>query len=145
MQLVSGIGGKLILVFLFLHMLLIGMTQLVVPLYSLALGASQVDLGIIVGALGVAGILLSILSSVLSDYLGRRTMISVSFVFWIGAGAVSLLAPPLSWLLWAQILVGLADICFGISGISYLTEITLQGKHAEIQSLVQLCTNSFLI
>ena len=135
MQLVSGIGIKLVLALLFLHMLLIGMTQLVVPLYSLALGASQVDLGIIVGAFGAAGILLSIPSSVLSDYLGRRTMIAVSFVFWIGAGVVSLLAPPFSWLAWAQILVGLADICFGISGITYLTEITPQGKHVEVQSL----------
>lgn len=135
MQLVSNTGIKLILVLLFLHMLLIGMTQLVVPLYSLALGASEVELGVIIGALGVAGILLSIFSSVLSNYLGRRTMILVSFVVWIGAGAVSLLAPPFLWLAWAQIMVGLADLFLWISGVAYLTELTPPGKHAEIQSL----------
>ena len=54
MQLDSGTGIKPILALLFLHMLSIGMTQMVVPLYSLTLGASPVELGIIVGALGVA-------------------------------------------------------------------------------------------
>ena len=135
MHLFSGIGIKLILALLSLHMLLLGMTQLVVPLYSLALGASQVDLGIIIGALGVAGILLSIFSSVLSDYLGRRTMIFVSFLLWIGVGAVGLLAPPFLWLAWGQLLIGLADLFLWISGIAYLTELTPPGKHAAIQSL----------
>ena len=96
--LVSSGGSTRVLAILFLHMLLLGMTQLVTPLYSLDLGASQVGLGVVVGAFGVAGILLSILSGGLSDYLGRRQMISVSFVFWIGAGAVSLLTPPFLWL-----------------------------------------------
>ena len=78
-RLLPGIGSTLILMILFLHFLLLGMTQLVVPLYALSLGASEVVLGVITGAFGVAGILLSILSSVLSDYLGRRPMILVSF------------------------------------------------------------------
>ncbi|MBL7064842.1 MAG: MFS transporter [Anaerolineae bacterium] len=133
--LVSGAGSTLVLTILFLHMLLLGMTQLVAPLYSLALGASQVVLGVVVGAFGVAGILLSILSSVLSDYLGRRQMISVSFVFWIGAGAVSLSAPPFLWLVWGQVLAGVADLCLWVAAMTYLTEITPQGKHAEILSL----------
>ena len=116
-------------------MLLLGMTQLVVPLYSLALGASQVALGVVVGAFGVAGILLSVLSGALSDYLGRRQMISVSFVFWIGAGAVSLLAPPVLWLVCGQILVGVADLCLWVAAMTYLTEIAPQGKHVELLSL----------
>jgi DHA1 family tetracycline resistance protein-like MFS transporter len=133
--LVSSAGSTPVLAILFLHMLLLGMTQLVVPLYSLALGASQVALGVVVGAFGVAGILLSILSGVLSDYLGRRQMISVSFVFWIGAGAVSLLAPPFLWLVCGQILVGVADLCLWVAAMTYLTEIAPQGKHVELLSL----------
>lgn len=133
--LVSSAGSTPVLAILFLHMLLLGMTQLVVPLYSLALGASQVALGVVVGAFGVAGILLSILSGVLSDYLGRRQMISVSFVFWIGAGAVSLLAPPFLWLVCSQILVGVADLCLWVAAMTYLTEIAPQGKHVELLSL----------
>jgi DHA1 family tetracycline resistance protein-like MFS transporter len=133
--LVSSAGSTLVLAILFLHMLLLGMTQLVTPLYSLALGASQFALGVVVGAFGVAGILLSILSGALSDYLGRRQMISVSFVFWIGAGAVSLLAPPVLWLVCGQILVGVADLCLWVAGMTYLTEIAPQGKHVELLSL----------
>lgn len=133
--LVSSAGSTPILAILFLHMLLLGMTQLVVPLYSLALGASQVALGVVVGAFGVAGILLSILSGVLSDYLGRRQMISVSFVFWIGAGAVSLLAPPFLWLVCGQILVGVADLCLWVAAMTYLTEIAPQGKPVKLLSL----------
>ncbi len=123
------------MVILFLHMLLLGLTQLVTPLYSLTLGASQVALGIVVGAFGVAGILLSILSGALSDHFGRRQMISISFVFWIGAGAVSLLAPPVLWLVCGQILVGVADLCLWVAAMTYLTEIAPQGKHAELLSL----------
>ena len=135
MKLLSGTNIKVVLALLFLHMLLIGMTQLVVPLYSLALGASRIELGIIVGALGVAGILLSILSSVLSDCLGRRRMILASFLLWIGTGAMGLLGSSLPWLAWVQILVGLADVCFFVAGIAYLTEITSPGKHAEMQTI----------
>ncbi len=134
-QLVSGIGVKAILALLFLHMLLIGMTQLVVPVYSLTLGASQLQLGIIIAALGVAGILLSVPSSVLSDCLGRRKIILASFLLWIGTGAVGLLASSLPWLAWVQTLVGLADVCFSVAGITYLTEITPPGKHAGMQTL----------
>lgn len=46
MQLDSGTGIKLILALLFLHMLSIGMTQMVVPLYSLTLGASPLVVGL---------------------------------------------------------------------------------------------------
>lgn len=130
----SGIGSRLILAILFLHMLLIGMTQLVVPLYSLSLGVSEVVLGVITGAFGVAGILLSVLSSVLSDYLGRRPIISISFVFWIGVGVLSLLAPPFPWLVGSQILAGIADLCLWIAAMAYLTEVTPQGRHVEIMS-----------
>ena len=133
-RLFPGIGSTLILTILFLHMLLLGMTQLVVPLYSLSLGASEVVLGVITGAFGVAGILLSIVSSVLSDYLGRRSMILVSFVFWIGVGVLNLLAPPFLWLVGGQVLVGMADLCLWVAAMAYLTSVTPQGRHAEIMS-----------
>ncbi|MBC8263061.1 MAG: MFS transporter [Anaerolineales bacterium] len=129
-----GIGSTLILTILFFHFLLLGMTQLVVPLYSLSLGASEVALGVIAGAFGVAGILLSIVSSVLSDYLGRRSMILMSFVFWIGVGVSNLLAPPFLWLVGGQVLVGMADLCLWIAALAYLTEVTSPGKHAKIMS-----------
>ncbi|MFH1929716.1 MAG: MFS transporter, partial [Chloroflexota bacterium] len=134
-QLLSGVGMKAILALLFLHMLSIGTTQLVVPLYSLTLGASPVELGIIVGALGVAGIFFSIPSSVLCDYLARRRMILASFLLWIAAGTVGLLTSSLPLLACVQMLIGLADVCFSVAGITYLTEVSPPGKHAEIQSL----------
>ncbi len=133
-QISPGIGSTLVLAILFLHLLLIGITQLVVPLYSLSLGASEVVLGIITGAFGVAGILLSILSSVLSDYLGRRPMILVAFVLWIGVGVSNLLAPPFLWLVGGQVLVGMADLCLWVAAMAYLTGVTPQGRHAEIMS-----------
>ncbi len=133
-RLSPGIGSALILAILFLHFLLIGMTQLVVPLYSLSLGASEVVLGVITGAFGVAGILLSIVSSVLSDYLGRRPMILVAFAFWIGVGVLNLLAPPFLWLVGGQVLVGMADLCLWVAAMAYLTGVTPQGRHAEIMS-----------
>lgn len=129
-----GIGSKLVLAILFLHMLLIGITQLVVPLYSLSLGASEVVLGIVTGAFGVAGILLSIASSVLADYLGRRPMILVAFVFWIGVGVSNLLAPPVLLLVGGQVLVGMADLCLWVAAMAYLTGVTPQGSHAQIMS-----------
>jgi MFS family permease len=129
-----GAGSAPVLAILFLHMLLIGLTQLVVPLYSLSLGASEVVLGVVTGAFGVAGILLSILSSVLSDYLGRRSMILVSFVFWIGVGLSNLLAPSVLWLVVGQVLVGLADLCLWVAAMAHLTEISPQDRRAEIMS-----------
>ncbi len=62
-------------------------------------------------------------------------MISVSFVFWIGAGAVSLLAPPFLWLVCGQILVGVADLCLWVAAMTYLTEIAPQGKPVKLLSL----------
>ncbi len=133
-RLLPGIGSVLILTILFLHFLLLGVTQLIAPLYSLSLGASEVILGIITGAFGLAGILLSILGSFLSDYLGRRPMILVAFVFWIGAGISSLLAPPFLWLVVSQVLVGMADLCLWVTAMAYLSQVAPQGKHAEIMS-----------
>ena len=134
MQIVHHLGTRRVTAILFLSWLLIGMTQLVIPLHALALGASAGDLGLIVGALGVGGILLSIFSSTLSAYLGLRALIVVSFVLWAGAGVVCLLAPTFLWLAGAQFLIGLADVFLWIGGITYLSDLAPVGKQAEVQS-----------
>jgi len=128
-------GQKLILAILFLHFLLLGMTQLIEPLYALKLGVTEVVLGIVSGAFGVAGIFLSISSGALSNHLGQRKVIIISSVFWVSVGLLSMLAPPIPWLVAAQLLVGIADLFLWIAAMSYLTSSTPLGEHTKTMSL----------
>lgn len=134
MQLLHTAGTKRLAAVLFLNMVLVGMTQLAIPLHALRLGASAGDLGILIGAVGVGAMLLSISSGAFSAYLGFRTLIFVSFFLWIGAGAVSFLSPGLSWLVGSQFLIGLADVFLWVAAMTSLTELTPAGKQAEVQS-----------
>lgn len=127
-------GRNLILAILFSHMLLLGMTQMVMPLYALSIGVSNVILGVVSGAYGLAPILLSISSSTLSNHIGRRNMIIVSFIVWIFVGLLSLSAPPVLWLVAAQILVGVADLCLWIAAMAYLTMTTPTEDHPKVMS-----------
>jgi len=129
------IGRKLILAILFLHMLLLGMTQLIEPLYALSLGVSKIVLGVVSGAFGAAGIFLSISSSALSNHLGQRNVIIISFIFWISVGILSMAAPPVPWLVTAQLMVGVADLCLWVAAMAYLTSSTPFGEHSKIMSL----------
>ena len=134
MLLLHSIGGKRLTAILFLNMVLVGMTQLVIPLHALQLGASPGDLGILIGAVGVGATLLAIPSGALSAYLGLGTLIYVSFFLWIAAGAISFLAPALSWLVGCQFLIGLADVFLWIAAVTSLAELAPPGKQAEVQS-----------
>lgn len=127
-------GRILILAILFLHMLLLGLTQLIEPLYALSFGVSKVVLGVVSGAFGLAGIFLSISSGALSNHFGQRNVIIVSFIFWIMVGLLSMAAPPVPWLVAAQVLVGIADLCLWIAAMAYLTTSTPLGDHTKIMS-----------
>ena len=62
-------------------------------------------------------------------------MILASFLLWIATGAVGSLTSSLPLLACLQMLIGLADVCFSVAGMTYLTEVSPPGKHAELQSL----------
>ena len=130
-----NLGRNLILAILFLHFLLLGMTQLIEPLYALDLGVSEVVLGIVSGAFGFAGIFLSISSGALSNHLGQRKVIILSLGFWISVGLLSMAAPPVLWLVAAQVLVGISDLFLWIAAMSYLTSATPLGEHTRIMSM----------
>jgi len=134
-QLLSAAGIRLILALFFIYMLLLGLVSFAVPLYSLELGASQVVLGVIVGAFRLSGILLSIPSSVLSNRSGRRMMILISFFLCAAGGTLDWLARSCLWLIAGQILIGLADVFFTVSGMTYLSELSPEGKQGEVQGL----------
>jgi len=128
-------GRRIILAILFLHMLLLGITQLVEPLYALSLGVSVVTLGVVTGAFGAAGIFLSISSSSLPIHFGYRKIIRLAFLMWISVGILSLAAPPAPWLIAAQLMVGVADLFLWIPAMAYLTSVSEAGAHTKTMSL----------
>ena len=139
----NGLKGEevpsksIVLIFLlqFLHQVLLGSTMLVLPLHALELGASEVELGFLVGMGGIGVMLLSVPLSVLSDHLGRRPAILGGFAFWVAAATAGLLASSIVGLGISLALIGFAQIGLGVCGVIYLMELTPEGKHAQMQSL----------
>jgi MFS family permease len=113
----------------------LGLMCLLVPLYTLALSDSSLILSLVVGTFPLTEILLSLLSGVLSDYLGRRMVIVTGFVCFVGACWVCSAADSHYWLLAGQILLGLGDASIFIAARALLIDSSPSGKQTALQGL----------
>ncbi len=113
----------------------LGLTLLLVPLYTLALSDSSLVLALVVGAFPLTGVLLSLASGVLGDYFGRRMIIICGFVCFVCACLVCAVADSHYWLLVGQILVGLGDVTIYVAAYALLMELAPSGKQAALQGL----------
>lgn len=126
---------RLLLACWLINKFVLSMNFLMVPLFTLTLSDSHLVLALVVGAFPLVGVLLSLVSGVLCDYLGRRIMIIVSFVFQVSACLLFAAAPSYHFLLFGQVALGLADVSFWIAGLSLLTELAPFGRQHALQSL----------
>lgn len=106
----------------FFSLSIVPMAALVVPLWALALGASPLWIGIVVGARSLLPMLLSIHGGVLMDRLGtRRVMLFFATVTLVAFPLYPLL-PSLAALVVLQLLTGLSQ------GLSWVGSQTLYGQ-----------------
>ncbi len=126
---------KLLLACWLINKFVLSMNFLMVPLFTLTLSDSHIVLALVVGAFPLVGILLSLVSGVLCDYLGRRIMIIVSFVFQVSACLLFAAASSYHLLLLGQVALGLADVFFWIAGLALLTELAPLGRQYTLQGL----------
>ena len=106
----------------FFSLSIVPMASLVVPLWALALGASPIWIGIVVGARSFLPMLLSIHGGVLMDKLGTRRV-----MLWVAI--VTLLAFPLYPLLPSLYALVLLQLVTGLSqGLSWVGSQTLYGQ-----------------
>jgi MFS family permease len=126
---------RLTLTLMLLHMLLLGIAQVTVPLYSIAKGVSNIGLGVVVGAFGLSGALFAIPGSVLSDRFGRRPSFVVAFMLWMLAAFVFHQFSSIFFLSIGQVLAGAADLSIFVGGIAQLIELGPRSKQSEIMSM----------
>jgi len=113
----------------------LGLTLLLVPLYTLALSDSPLILALVVSTFPLTGVLLSLASGLLCDYFGRRMVIIGGFVCLVCACLVCAAADSYYWLLIGQILAGLGDVTIYVAAWSFLIELAPSGKQVALQGL----------
>jgi DHA1 family multidrug resistance protein-like MFS transporter len=85
----------------------------VLPLFAHALGATPAEIGWIVMASTVPGILISFPAGALSDYLGKRTVMRVALVIFATAPFLYLLVTDVTQLILVRFYHGFATAIFG--------------------------------
>jgi DHA1 family multidrug resistance protein-like MFS transporter len=113
----------------------LGLGQLVVPLYTLTLSDSPLVLAAVVGVFPLTGVLLSLVTGAISESLGSRAMIVSAFTL-MGTGCLVLAAAP-SWhvVLVGQFLLGLGDVCFWVPAYAFLSHLAPPGRQYAVQGL----------
>ena len=114
---------------------ILGLSQLVVPLYTLTLSDSPLVLAAVVGIFPLSGVLLSLAMGAISESLGSRAMIVSAFGL-MGAGCL-VLAVARSWqvVLVGQFLLGLGDVSFWVPAYAFLSHIAPSGRQYAVQGL----------
>lgn len=106
----------------FFSLSIVPMAALVVPLWALALDASPIWIGIVVGARSFLPMLLSIHGGVLMDKLGTRRVMLVVAIVTLLAFPLYPLLPSLYALVLLQLVIGLSQ------GLSWVGSQTLYGQ-----------------
>jgi len=114
---------------------ILGLSQLVVPLYTLTLSDSPLVLAVVVGVFPLTGALLSLAMGAVTESVGSRTMIVCSFAL-MGAGCL-VLAAARTWqvVLVGQILLGLGDVSFWVPAYAFLSHLAPSGRQYAVQGL----------
>jgi MFS family permease len=113
----------------------LGLSQLVVPLYTLTLSDSPLVLAAVVAVFPLTGVILSLASGAVSELFGSRTMIVGAFGL-MAAGCL-ILAMAQSWqlVLLAQFLLGLGDVACWVPIFGLLTRLAPPGRLYAVQGL----------
>jgi MFS family permease len=96
------------------YMVMYGLMNVAVPLYTLYLGYDLAELGIIIGSQAAFGLLLRLVAGAIADKFGERWVLWFSFGTAIAAGLIFAASGAFAMLIAAQ-------LCFGFSRATYWT------------------------
>jgi MFS family permease len=113
----------------------LGLSLLVVPLYTLTLSDSPLVLATVVAVFPLTAVLLSLASGAVSELFGSRAMLVGAFAL-MGAGCL-VLAVARSWqvVLLGQLLLGLGDVGCWIPTFGFLSRLAPPGQQYAVQGL----------
>lgn len=92
-------------------------------LYAQELGASLTLIGALSSVTGLTRIFASMPIGVLSDRIGRKTVVTMGMLLFSASAVLYALAPNASWLFPGRILGGLAMVCTFFLGVAYVGDI----------------------
>jgi predicted MFS family arabinose efflux permease len=109
------------------------------PLFATeVLGADEVGVGLVVGALALTALLLRPLAGRTSDRLGRRPLLIGGALLYASAMALHALAPDLTALVGLRLVLGLAEAFFFVAGFAALADLAPPGRTGEALSFNSL-------
>lgn len=109
----------------FLFNLSVSLTLILIPLYGLALGYSITQIGILLSIPGIAQISLRLFAGVLSDYLGEKIMLCITFSSLVIAGFIFSIGTGYFWTLaMAQLFMGISRSIYWPISQSYASRIS---------------------
>lgn len=118
-----------------------GALLLALPLYARdELGASDLGVGVAVGAGSLGAVLASTPSGRLADRRGRRAVMLVGAAAMVAGYVVLALGPPLSLLFVIRALAGAGEAAFVVAAISVATDLAPPGRHGEAVSLITIAS-----
>lgn len=106
----------------------------VLPLFAHALGASPAEIGWIVMASTVPGILISFPAGALSDYLGKRSVIRVALVIFATAPFLYLLVTDVTQLIVVRFYHGFATAIFGTVATAAIAQRYVADRAAKLST-----------
>lgn len=99
-------------------------------LYARQLGASLTFIGILSSAVGVTRLVVSMPLGLLSDRVGRKTVVTLGMVSFAVALALFAVAPNAYFLLIGRVIDGLAMVCTFLIGAAYVSDIVAPEERA---------------
>jgi predicted MFS family arabinose efflux permease len=113
----------------------LGLSQLAVPLYTLTLSDSPLVLSAVVAVFPLTAVLLSLASGAVSEFLGARTLIVVSFGLMAAGCALLVVARTWQVVLLGQFLLGLGDVAYWVPAYGFLAQLAPSGRQYTVQGL----------
>jgi predicted MFS family arabinose efflux permease len=111
------------------------------PLYLKRLGSSEIELGVLVGAMGISSVVTRPIVGKVLDKVGARLFLMIGASVYVVATAAYLLFPPFWPLLFVRILHGGAFGLFHTASTSYAVSITDTNYRARVLAYFALTMN----
>lgn len=99
-------------------------------LYARQLGASLTFIGILSSTLGVTRLVVSVPLGLLSDRVGRKTVVTLGMVSFAVALALFAIAPNAYFLFIGRVIDGIAMVCTFLIGAAYVSDIVAPEERA---------------
>jgi predicted MFS family arabinose efflux permease len=111
------------------------------PLHLKRMGSSEIEVGILVGIMGIASVVARPLTGRALVKGNARTFMMVGACFYVASSAAYLVAPPLLPLLCVRIIQGAAFGMFHTASTSYVVDISEPGFRARVLAYFALTMN----